>query len=253
MSLELTGPSAFEHLELLANEIFLPILSNQQNQVKYKYIFVWMTWTIVTIRHNNQEHPVTSDVLDTYTFVYESMLIVVEHSTSRPLTPPPPFLLLSGQVGRDGDARDHGPLLHLLVGHHHHVRADQGADTPAHAPRRPLGHQVQRKEQVRTLGKTWKNMERHGFRGVASSTEEKRVERRTRLSRGLCVKRILSLTPCFVCLFVCVKRISLLEGAIITWTKQIRNVLKQDSESQLKQVHRNTIIHTKHRQNTHRV
>jgi hypothetical protein len=33
MSLELTGPSAFEHLELLANEIFLPILSNQQNQV----------------------------------------------------------------------------------------------------------------------------------------------------------------------------------------------------------------------------
>jgi len=26
-----------------------------------------------------------------------------------------------------------------------------------------------------------------------------------------------------------------LEGAIITWTKQIRNVLKQDSESQLKQ------------------
>lgn len=31
-------------------------------------------------------------------------------------------------------------------------------------------------------------------------------------------------------------RISLLEGAIITWTKQIRNVLKQDSESQLKQV-----------------
>lgn len=36
---------------------------------------------------------------------------------------------------------------------------------------------------------------------------------------------------------VMVNRISLLEGAIITWTKQIRNVLKQDSESQLKQVH----------------
>ena len=30
-------------------------------------------------------------------------------------------------------------------------------------------------------------------------------------------------------------RISLLEGAIITWTKQIRSVLKQDPESQLKQ------------------
>ncbi|CAM9724126.1 unnamed protein product, partial [Phaeothamnion confervicola] len=30
-------------------------------------------------------------------------------------------------------------------------------------------------------------------------------------------------------------RISLLEGAIITWTKQIKGVLKQDSESQLKQ------------------
>lgn len=29
-------------------------------------------------------------------------------------------------------------------------------------------------------------------------------------------------------------RISLLEGAIITWTKQIRSVLKQDPESQLK-------------------
>jgi dynein heavy chain len=31
-------------------------------------------------------------------------------------------------------------------------------------------------------------------------------------------------------------RISLLEGAIITWTKQIKGVLKQDPESQLKQV-----------------
>ena len=31
-------------------------------------------------------------------------------------------------------------------------------------------------------------------------------------------------------------RISLLEGAIITWTKQIRSVLKQDPEQQLKQV-----------------
>lgn len=30
-------------------------------------------------------------------------------------------------------------------------------------------------------------------------------------------------------------RISLLEGAIITWTKQIKSVLKQDPESQLKQ------------------
>jgi len=35
VSLEMTGPSAFEHLELLANEIFLPVLSNQQNQAKW--------------------------------------------------------------------------------------------------------------------------------------------------------------------------------------------------------------------------
>ena len=32
---ELGGPSPFEHLELLANEIFLPVLSNPQNQAKW--------------------------------------------------------------------------------------------------------------------------------------------------------------------------------------------------------------------------
>src|SRR5690349_16872451 len=29
------GPNPFEHLELLANEIFLPVLSNPQNQAKW--------------------------------------------------------------------------------------------------------------------------------------------------------------------------------------------------------------------------
>lgn len=33
--MELTGPSPFEHLELLASEIFLPVLSNPQNQSKW--------------------------------------------------------------------------------------------------------------------------------------------------------------------------------------------------------------------------
>ena len=32
---ELGGSSPFEHLELLANEIFLPVLSNPQNQAKW--------------------------------------------------------------------------------------------------------------------------------------------------------------------------------------------------------------------------
>ncbi len=29
------GPNPFEHLELLANEVFLPVLSNPQNQAKW--------------------------------------------------------------------------------------------------------------------------------------------------------------------------------------------------------------------------
>jgi len=35
ITMELTGPSPFEHLELLANEVFLPVLSNPQNQTKW--------------------------------------------------------------------------------------------------------------------------------------------------------------------------------------------------------------------------
>ena len=32
---EIGGSSPFEHLELLANEVFLPVLSNPQNQAKW--------------------------------------------------------------------------------------------------------------------------------------------------------------------------------------------------------------------------
>eukprot|EP01035_Chromulina_nebulosa_P017813 gene17813-23423_t len=35
ITMEMSGPSPFEHLELLANEIFLPILSNPSNQMKW--------------------------------------------------------------------------------------------------------------------------------------------------------------------------------------------------------------------------
>ena len=35
VAMELGGPNPFEHLELLANEIFLPVLSNPQNQSKW--------------------------------------------------------------------------------------------------------------------------------------------------------------------------------------------------------------------------
>jgi len=34
-TLELAGPSSFEHLELLAYEIYLPLLTNPQNQAKW--------------------------------------------------------------------------------------------------------------------------------------------------------------------------------------------------------------------------
>ncbi len=37
---ELGGQSPFEHLELLANEIFLPVLSNPQNQVRVVKAFL---------------------------------------------------------------------------------------------------------------------------------------------------------------------------------------------------------------------
>jgi hypothetical protein len=33
MTLEISGPSPFESLELLAYEVFLPLINNQQNQV----------------------------------------------------------------------------------------------------------------------------------------------------------------------------------------------------------------------------
>ena len=41
----------------------------------------------------------------------------------------------------------------------------------------------------------------------------------------------------YTCLYIgsSKDRIHLLEGAVITWTKQIKNVLKQDPESMLKQ------------------
>jgi len=35
LTLELAGPSSFEHLELLAYEIYLPLLTNPQNQAKW--------------------------------------------------------------------------------------------------------------------------------------------------------------------------------------------------------------------------
>lgn len=35
ITMELSGPSPFEHLELIANEVFLPILSNPLNQTKW--------------------------------------------------------------------------------------------------------------------------------------------------------------------------------------------------------------------------
>lgn len=35
LTLELTGPSSFDHLELLAYEIYLPLLTNPQNQAKW--------------------------------------------------------------------------------------------------------------------------------------------------------------------------------------------------------------------------
>jgi hypothetical protein len=35
LTLELAGPSSFEHLELLAYEVYLPLLTNPQNQAKW--------------------------------------------------------------------------------------------------------------------------------------------------------------------------------------------------------------------------
>ncbi|CAM9131888.1 unnamed protein product, partial [Ectocarpus fasciculatus] len=109
---ELGGPSPFEHLELLANEIFLPVLSNPQNQAK---------WGEVPTR----------EIMDRFHNFLSSTTILCGQIKGETRLPMPPIDLSSGPS-------------------------------------------------------TGKN------------------------------------------------RISLLEGAIITWTKQIRSVLKQDPESQLK-------------------
>jgi dynein heavy chain len=110
---ELGGPSPFEHLELLANEIFLPVLSNPQNQAK---------WGEVPTR----------EIMDRFHNFLSSTTILCGQIKGETRLPMPPIDLSGGPS-------------------------------------------------------TGKN------------------------------------------------RISLLEGAIITWTKQIRSVLKQDPESQLKQ------------------
>ena len=113
MVTELGGPSPFEHLELLANEVFLPVLSNPQNQAK---------WGEVPTR----------EIMDRFHNFLSSTTILCGQIKGETRLPMPPIDLSGGPS-------------------------------------------------------TGKN------------------------------------------------RISLLEGAIITWTKQIRSVLKQDPESQLKQ------------------
>jgi dynein heavy chain len=109
------GPNPFEHLELLANEVFLPVLSNPQNQAK---------WGEVPTR----------EIMDRFHNFLSSTTILCGQIKGETRLPMPPIDLTGGPS---------------------------------------------------TAGKN---------------------------------------------------RISLLEGAIITWTKQIRSVLKQDPESQLKQV-----------------
>ena len=109
---ELCGPSPFEHLELIANEVFLPVLSNPQNQA------VW------------GEVP-TREILDRFHNFLSSTTIICGQIKGETRLPMPPIDLTGSNTGKN--------------------------------------------------------------------------------------------------------KISLLEGAIITWTKQIRNVLKQDPESQLKQ------------------
>ena len=112
VAMELGGPNPFEHLELLANEIFLPVLSNPQNQSK---------WGEVPTR----------EIMDRFHNFLSSTTILCGQIKGETRLPMPPLDLTTGQ----------------------------------------------------SAGKN---------------------------------------------------RISLLEGAIITWTKQIRSVLKQDPEFQLK-------------------
>jgi dynein heavy chain len=109
---ELGGPSPFEHLELLANEIFLPVLSNPQNQAK---------WGEVPTR----------EIMDRFHAFLSSTTILCGQIKGETRLPMPPIDFNGPNIGKS--------------------------------------------------------------------------------------------------------RISLLEGAIITWTKQIMSVLKQDPESQLKQ------------------
>lgn len=108
---ELCGPSPFEHLELMANEVFLPVLSNPQNQAK---------WGEVPTR----------EIMDRFHNFLSSTTIICGQIKGETRLPMPPIDLTGPNTGKN--------------------------------------------------------------------------------------------------------KISLLEGAIITWTKQIRNVLKQDPESQLK-------------------
>jgi len=109
---ELSGPSPFEHLELIANEIFLPVLSNPQNQAK---------WGEVPTR----------EILERFHNFLSSTTILCGQIKGETRLPMPPIDLSGPNTGKN--------------------------------------------------------------------------------------------------------RVSLLEGGIITWTKQIRSVLKQDPESQLKQ------------------
>lgn len=109
--MELSGPSPFEHLELIANEVFLPVLSNPENQTK---------WGEVPTR----------EIMDRFHNFLSSTTILCGQIKGETRLPMPPIDLSGPNNGKN--------------------------------------------------------------------------------------------------------RISLLEGAIITWTKQIRSVLKQDPESQLK-------------------
>ena len=108
---EYGGPSPFEHLELLSNEVFLPILSNQLNQQRWGEV-------------------ATKEIMDKFYSFLSSTTILCGQIKGETRLPMPPL-----DVGGAGSGKN---------------------------------------------------------------------------------------------------RISLLEGAIITWTKQIKNVLKQDPESQLK-------------------
>lgn len=100
--LEISGPSPFESLELLAYEIFLPLINNQQNQVSWLVsgrcvcVCVCVPWRMyIPIHPTTNTHPST------------------------------PHCKQTGQVGRDGHARGGGPLLRLPLRRHHPVRTGE--------------------------------------------------------------------------------------------------------------------------------